>query len=99
MSAKEFDSKYDSVSGWSAAPQRFVLDAVLFQDVYQSRGTWRVSNVTRIPVVDQHNPSAGATWIEAKLFSDGYLRGNVKARDGEIQSVAVDVTGELGGQY
>ena len=97
MAAKEFDRRYDRVSGWSAPPQRFALDTNLFQDVYKSKGSWRENNMTRIPVIDEHNPAAGAMWIDAKLFSDGYLRGNVKARSGEIQSVAVDVSGELTG--
>lgn len=99
MAAKEFDLRHDRVSGWSAPPQRFFLDTGLFQDVYKSKGSWRENNVTRIPVIDEHNPAAGAMWIDAKLFSDGYLRGNVKACSGEIQSAAVDVSGELTGSY
>lgn len=104
MAAQDFDftndrvsDTYDRVSGWNEAPQRFVLDTDLFQDVYRARGAWRVNNVTRIPVVDQHRPEAGVNWIDARLFSDGYLRGNIKSRTGEIHCIAVDISGELAG--
>ncbi len=99
MPGKELDfthdrisSIYDRISGWSTLPQRFVLDTTLFRDEYQSKGTWRVSSVTRIPIVDQNDPDAGVKWIDARLFSDGYLRGNVKSRSGEIQCIAVEVS-------
>jgi hypothetical protein len=99
MAAKDVEFAYDSVSGYNIPRQRFVLDASLFQEVFSSKGEWRSSNVTRIPVVDDHNPAAGVTWIDAQLFSDGYLRGNVTARSGEIQSVVVDVSSQLAEQY
>ncbi len=106
MSAKESDFSFERVSapffrasGWSTPPQRFVLDTGLFLEVFQSKGLWRADNVTRIPVIDEHDPSAGATWIDARLFSDGYLRGNVKARSGEIQSIVVDVSEKLTDKY
>ncbi len=99
MPGKEFDlaydrvaTTYDRISGWSTAPQRFELDAALFRDEYQAKGIWRVSSVTRIPIIDRNDPDAGVTWIDARLFSDGYLRGNVKSRCGEIQTIAVEVS-------
>jgi len=99
MAAKDVDFSYDSVCGYNLSPQRFVLDGPLFKKVFSSKGEWRSSNVTRIPVVDDHNRAAGVTWIDAQLFSDGYLRGNVTARSGEIQSVVVDVSPHLAEQY
>ena len=104
MAAKEIDTEFERVyetferaaSGWSKGPQRFVLDAALFRQIYQPKGSWRTSNQTRIPIIDHNDPDAGVLWIDARLFSDGYLRGNVKARSGEIQCVAVDVGDTLG---
>lgn len=106
MAAKEIDTAFERVyetferaSGWSKGPQRYVLDESLFGQVYQPKGSWRTSNVTRIPIVDQNDPEAGTIWIDARLFSDGYLRGNVKARSGEIQCVAVDVSDTLASRF
>ena len=97
--AKDFDFRYERVGGYNPPLQRFVLDAPLFQEVFSSKGEWRSSNVTRIPVVDHYNRAAGITWIDAQLFSDGYLRGNVTARSGEVQSVVVDVSPHLAAPY
>ena len=99
MSADEFITTYDTAPGHSNARQRFVLDEPLFTEVFSSRGEWRTSNVTQIPVVDEQNRAAGVTWINALLSSDGYLRGNVTARSGEIQSVVVDVSPHLTARY
>ena len=99
MAAKDFNITYDTVAGHTAQTQRFVLDEPLFEEVFSSKGEWRSSNVTQIPVVDNHNRAAGVTWIDARLSSDGYLRGNVTASSGEIQSVVVDVSPHLTAQY
>lgn len=99
MSADEFNTRYDAAPGHSLPKQRFVLDEPLFTEVFSSRGEWRSSNVTKIPVVDDQDRGAGVTWINAKLSSDGYLRGNVTARSGEIQSVVVDVSPHLTARY
>ena len=99
MSADEFNNTYDTASGHSTPRQRFVLDESLFTEAFSSKGEWRSSNVTQIPVVDEQNRAAGVTWINAQLSSDGYLRGNVTARSGEIQSVVVDVSPHLAARY
>jgi len=99
MSADEFNTTYDAASGHSIPSQRFVLEELLFTEVFSSRGEWRSSNVTQIPVVDEQNRAAGVTWIKAQLSSDGYLRGNVTARSGEVQSVVVDVSPHLTARY
>ncbi len=53
----------------------------------------------RIPVIDENKPADGPIWIDAKLFSDGYLRGNVKAKSGQIQTITVDVNDQLAGTH
>ena len=102
MAAKESGLNYERVfvpykghAGWRPAQQRFVLDRELFMHEFRPKGLWRTTHVTRIPVTDENNPDGGCTWIDARLFGDGYLRGNVRAESGEIQTIAVDVRDRL----
>lgn len=106
MAAKESGVSYERVfvpygghTTGAAQQQRFVLDDALFLSIFSSKGLWRTTNVMRIPVIDENKPADGPIWIDARLFSDGYLRGNVKAKSGEVQTITVDVNDRLAGAH